>query len=74
MRLVIDASVSVKWFFADSEREQDAAIALDILEFVHNEIYTFVQPVHWPVDVFAVEVRKSLLRKPSYAPQKLFTL
>lgn len=57
MRLVIDASVLVKWIFPESPEEPDIDIALSLLEDVRQGRIEVVQPPHWLLEVAAVVFR-----------------
>ena len=58
-RVVVDASVVVKWLFPDPEDEADAQQALALLERVKTGRVAVHQPVHWLAEVAAVLVRLS---------------
>jgi len=59
LKLVVDASVALKWFFQDPEREADIDRADVILNgFVAGDIALFA-PVHFQVEVCAVLARQS---------------
>ena len=53
-RLVVDASVAVKWFLRDSSIEPDSANALAILRASCNGKISFHQPPHFITEVAAV--------------------
>ncbi len=55
--VVLDASVIVKWIFADRAEESHAPQALQILQFVKESRVTVVQPPHWLAEAAAVIVR-----------------
>jgi len=55
--VVLDASVIVKWIFADRAEESHSLLALQILQFVKESRVTVVQPPHWLAEVAAVIVR-----------------
>lgn len=59
MKLVLDASVVVKWFFSSDPAEQDTAKALALLKGLQRGQYTVYQPVHWLVEVYAVVAWRS---------------
>lgn len=59
MKLVIDASVAVKWFFSDDPAEQDTNKAIELLMGLSQGHYEIYQPAHWLVEVYAVIVRRS---------------
>ena len=56
-RLVLDASVLVKWILQDDEGEADTALALALFKSFREGRVSLVQPVHWLVEVSAVCVR-----------------
>ncbi len=56
-RLVLDASVLVKWVLQDNAREPDTAQALMLCEKFRAGDVSLVQPVHWLAEVAAVCVR-----------------
>ena len=56
MRLVLDASVLVKWFI-ESDEEAHVTEALNLLAQVREGHVTLLQPVHWQIEVIAVLAR-----------------
>lgn len=56
-RLVLDASVLVKWVLQDDEREPDTAQALTLCESFREGHISLVQPPHWLAEVAAACVR-----------------
>lgn len=58
MRLVLDASVLVKWLFNDSEHEPLTSDATALVEAVIDQGMA-VQPVHWLAELAAVLARKT---------------
>lgn len=54
MRVVVDASVIVKWVLTD---EEDAEPALSLLAQIKNGALTLLQPPHWLAEVAAVITR-----------------
>lgn len=58
MKLVVDASVALKWFFHERAGETDAAAALDILQCVVDQRHSLLQPVHFKTEVCAVLARE----------------
>lgn len=58
-RLVIDASVVVKWLLPQREDEADVEQALMLLEEVRTGRVRVHQPVHWLAEAAAVLVRLS---------------
>ena len=70
MILVVDASVAIKWFLAESPEEDHTEPALTILaKAAHGEI-TLVQPPHFMAEVSAVLARL----KPAQALEDLSDL
>ena len=58
MKLVIDASVSLKWFRVWSAMETDSGRAAAILAAIEKGEATALQPPHWKAEVLAVMARK----------------
>lgn len=56
-RLVLDASVLVKWVLQDDEHEPDTARALTLCESFREGRVSLVQPPHWLAEVAGVCVR-----------------
>lgn len=48
--VVFDASVIVKWIFADRAEESQA---LQILQFIKESLFAVVQPPHWLAEAAA---------------------
>ena len=57
MKIVIDASVTIKWVLSDKPDEQDVHLALQLLALVDDGVVDAVQPEHWMAEVLAVVVR-----------------
>ncbi len=57
MKLVVDASVTVKWFLPDSSREPDADRAAELLRAIGDGRVELLQPPHWLAEVTAVIAR-----------------
>ena len=55
--VVLDASVIVKWIFADRAEEPYSLQALQILQFIKESRLSVVQPPHWLAEVGAVVSR-----------------
>jgi predicted nucleic acid-binding protein len=70
MKLVIDASVTLKWLLRDDDNEQDMVAALAILDGVVDGRFSMIQPPHWITEVLAVMAR----RRPEAAKLTLQTL
>ncbi len=67
MRLVIDASVAVKWFFHNKPGEQDVKQALSILRALQDGEASAIQPPHWLVEAMSVLAREA----PPFAEEAL---
>lgn len=57
MRVVVDASVAVKWILPDPEIEPDSDRALQLLAGIQQGKVHPVQPPHWLAEVGAVITR-----------------
>ena len=57
MKLVVDASVAVKWFLPDPSREPDADRAAELLRAIGDGRVELLQPPHWLAEVAAVITR-----------------
>lgn len=57
MKLVVDASVAVKWFLPDASREPDADRAAELLRAIGDGRVELLQPPHWLAEVAAVIAR-----------------
>ena len=55
--VVLDASVIVKWIFADRSEELHSLQALQILQLVKESRVTVLQPPHWLAETAAVITR-----------------
>jgi predicted nucleic acid-binding protein len=58
VKLVIDASVSLKWFRIWSTEEADTGRAVAILQSLERREAAAIQPPHWKAEVLAVMARK----------------
>lgn len=58
MKLVLDASVALKWFFRSRTAEADTGVALALLHAVGSGSVTLHQPVHFVAEVAAVLARE----------------
>ena len=58
MRLVLDASVALKWFFRSRPAEADTGVALALLQALGSGAVTLHQPVHFVAEVAAVLARE----------------
>lgn len=57
-RLVIDASVALKWFLPNEPNEPDCEEALNLLHLALDSEVVFLQPPHWLAEILAVLARK----------------
>jgi predicted nucleic acid-binding protein len=57
MRLVVDASVVVKWILPDRDHEPHSNRALELLGDIRAGRAEVVQPIHWLAEVAAVTAR-----------------
>jgi predicted nucleic acid-binding protein len=70
MTVVLDASVIVKWVFADRAEESHSFQALQILQLIKESRIGVVQPPHWLAEAAAVISRLD----PNRAPQAVSLL
>jgi predicted nucleic acid-binding protein len=56
-RLVLDASVVMKWILQDDPAELDTSQALLVLDSVRDGRTSLIEPVHWLAEVAAVCIR-----------------
>lgn len=59
MKVVVDASVVIKWLLQDPEREIGTAKATQLMESVTQGELSALQPPHWLTEVGAVLARES---------------
>jgi predicted nucleic acid-binding protein len=59
VKLVVDASVALKWFFLDRDDEAHAPAALDILQGFVQGRHSLLQPAHFQAEVCAVLAREA---------------
>ena len=59
MKLVIDASVAIKWILREAPDEQDVESALELLADIETGGHEVSQPPHWTVEVLAVLARRA---------------
>lgn len=59
MKLVLDASVVLKWFFSHRPAEADTGVALSLLKAVGAGTVSLVQPPHFIAEVAAVLAREA---------------
>ena len=64
MRLVIEASIAVKWVIRDPLVERDADKALAILGAIRARALDVIEPPHWMLEVLAVIARERPQRVP----------
>ncbi len=58
MKLVVDASVALKWFFTDRNNEAQTERALTILDALDAGTVQIIQPPHFLAEMAAVLVRE----------------
>ena len=54
MNVVIDASVTIKWFIPSDEAEEDTDKAIQLFRAIQKSSLNPIQPVHWQAEVTAV--------------------
>jgi predicted nucleic acid-binding protein len=59
VKVVVDASVVLKWLIEDRASEPDCERATDLMQAVVLGTVGIVQPVHWLLEVGAVLARRS---------------
>lgn len=59
IRVVVDASVAVKWAYPFRDDEADGAKALALLESYRKNDASLIEPSHWLAEVVAVITRQS---------------
>lgn len=59
IRVVVDASVAVKWAFPFSDDETDGEKAIALLDSYRRGEIAVLEPPHWLAEVAAVVARKS---------------
>jgi predicted nucleic acid-binding protein len=57
VKVVVDASVILKWVLPASKTEENTEQALELLEAIKNGQVTLLQPPHWLAEVAAVVTR-----------------
>jgi len=57
MKMVVDASVAVKWVFPEPAAEPDSDRAAELLNAIRENQVELVQPPHWLAEVAAVIAR-----------------
>ncbi len=58
MKLVVDASVAIKWFLWDVQSEPDVEVAKMLLAELLSGKHALFQPPHWKVEILAVLARQ----------------
>ena len=58
MKLVIDASVALKWVLGDAADERDLGRARALLVHIVSDAHQLVQPPHWLLEIVAVMSRR----------------
>ncbi len=58
MKVVVDASVAVKWFLRDAADEDHVPQAVDLLHAIGDGRLQAIQPPHWLAEVAAVLTRR----------------
>lgn len=71
MIVVIDASVTVKWFINDAEQEPDQEKAISLLRTIIEGNLIALQPPHWLTEVAAVLAR---ITPANYAEESVLLL
>ena len=59
MKLVLDASVALKWFFSQRADEADTGAALALLKALGEGVVSLVQPPHFVAEIAAVLAREA---------------
>ena len=59
MKLVVDASVTVKWLLMNAPAEQNVLEAMQILGQILSGQHEILQPPHWLSEVLAVIARRA---------------
>lgn len=59
MKLVLDASVALKWFFRNRVAEPHVDVALDLLKEVASGSVELIQPPHFVAEMSAVLAREA---------------
>jgi len=59
VKVVLDASIIIKWLLADPGREEHTELATELIGEVVNGRFDAVQPLHWQIEVIAVMARVS---------------
>ena len=62
MKLVVDASVALKWILGSVQTEPDLAAAATLLKTLGDGVHTALQPIHWQAEIMAVVARMAPLR------------
>jgi predicted nucleic acid-binding protein len=59
VKLVVDASVIVKWLLKDPDSEAETDLATDLMQRILDGEQPALQPVHWLLEIGAVLARVS---------------
>ncbi len=59
MRVVVDASVTIKWIVPDRQGEQDLRQARALLDVIEHHGAAVLAPPHWSIEVMSVIARLS---------------
>ena len=62
MKVVVDASVALKWVLGPSAAEPDLAAAAALLKALGDGAHDAFQPIHWQAEILAVVARKAPVR------------
>jgi predicted nucleic acid-binding protein len=57
MKVVLDASVAVKWIIRDPQTEANLDKALALLQAIRTRQIEAVEPLHWTIEILAVITR-----------------
>lgn len=57
MKLVVDCSVTLKWFLADRPGEENLAEAIKLLSGLYRKEARAIQPTHWRAEMLGVLAR-----------------
>ena len=57
MKLVLDASVAIKWVIRDPAVETDVDKAIEVLRGIRERTIQAIEPAHWRIEILAVIAR-----------------
>lgn len=65
MKVVIDASVAIKWFVPDSRSEENSDDAIFLFQKIASGDVQAIQPLHWQAEVISVlaRIRSDMVQK-----------